>query len=118
MVRLIKVLEEYEYIKAFCFSEDGYRKGSDWEQLYDDLIAFGLTYEEKSSICFDSGDGAYQDIRHLSPGTQTNILIEYIVQIRDQFDPSELKVECEHDGFDKASFKEIIIETTSAFIDE
>ena len=108
----------WEYIKAFCFSEDGYRKGSDWEQLYDDLIAFGLTYEEKSSICFDSGDGAYQDIRHLSPGTQTNILIEYIVQIRDQFDPSELKVECEHDGFDKASFKEIIIEATSAFIDE
>lgn len=69
----------WEYIKAFCFSEDGYRKGSDWEQLYDDLIAFGLTYEEKSSICFDSGDGTYQDIRKLSPGTQTNILIEYIV---------------------------------------
>lgn len=69
----------WEYIKAFCFSEDGYRKGSDWEQLYDDLIAFGLTYKEKSSICFDSGDGTYQDIRQLSPGTQTNILIEYIV---------------------------------------
>lgn len=69
----------WEYIKGFCFSEDGYRKGSDWEQLYDDLIAFGLTYEEKSSICFDSGDGTYQDIRQLSPGTQTNILIEYIV---------------------------------------
>lgn len=45
-------------------------------------------------------------------------LVSAIVQIRDQFDPSELRVECEHDGFDKASFKEIIIEATSAFIDE
>ena len=45
-------------------------------------------------------------------------LVSAIVQIRDQFNLSELRVECEHDGFDKASFKEIIIEATSAFIDE
>ena len=45
-------------------------------------------------------------------------LVSTIVQIRDQFDPSELIVECEYDGFDKTSFKEIIIEATSAFIDE
>ncbi|WP_172136442.1 hypothetical protein [Adlercreutzia sp. ZJ473] len=69
----------WDYLNAFCFSEDGYRKGSDWEQLYEDLFAFGLNYEEKSSICFDIGDGAYQDIKNLSPGTQTNILLEYIV---------------------------------------
>lgn len=45
-------------------------------------------------------------------------LVSAIVRIRDQFDPSELRVECEHDGFDKASFKEIIIEATNKFIDE
>jgi ABC-type lipoprotein export system ATPase subunit len=69
----------WEYIEAFCFNEDGYRKGSNWEKLYDDLAAYKFNYEEKSSIRFDFGDGVYQDIRELSPGTQTNILIEYIV---------------------------------------
>ncbi len=69
----------WDYIGSFCFSEEGYRKGSDWERLYDKLKAFELNYEERSSIRFDSGDGVYRDIKSLSPGTQTNILIEYIV---------------------------------------
>ena len=69
----------WSFIDAFCFSEEGYRKGSSWEQLYDDFIAFKLNYDERSSICFDDGSGVYQNIKQMSPGTQTNILIEYIV---------------------------------------
>lgn len=69
----------WDFINAFCFSEDGYRKGSSWEQLYEDLMAFELNYDERSSICFDDGSGVYQNIKQMSPGTQTNILIEYIV---------------------------------------
>lgn len=69
----------WNYVIHFCFNEDGYRKGSDWETLYDKLKDFDLIYEETSSIQFDSGDGTYRDLRTLSPGTQTNILIEYIV---------------------------------------
>lgn len=69
----------WSYIDHFCFSEDGYRKGSDWEGLYAKLRNFGLEYKETSSILFDGGDGSYRDLRTLSPGTQTNILIEYIV---------------------------------------
>lgn len=69
----------WNYIVHFCFSEDGYRKGSDWEILYTKLKEFDLEYREASSILFDVGDGSYQDLRTLSPGTQTNILIEYIV---------------------------------------
>lgn len=69
----------WKFINAFCFSEDGYKKSSDWEGLYNELANFDLQYREKSSICFNSGDGVYRDIRTLSPGTQTNILLEYIV---------------------------------------
>lgn len=69
----------WSYIDCFCFSEDGYRKNSSWEDLYAKLKDFGLEYKETSSILFDGGDGSYRDLRTLSPGTQTNILIEYIV---------------------------------------
>lgn len=69
----------WNYLNQFCFSEDGYRKDSDWENLYDKLKAFDIEYKEESSIQFGFGDGVYRDIRTLSPGTQTNILIEYIV---------------------------------------
>lgn len=43
-------------------------------------------------------------------------LVKSIVQIKDQFDPDELAIECEHEGFDKASFKEVVIEATNSFI--
>lgn len=69
----------WKFIQSFCFDEDGYKKGSDWEQLYSDLVSFKLNYVESSSICFDDGHGMYRDIRTMSPGTQTNILLEYIV---------------------------------------
>lgn len=45
-------------------------------------------------------------------------LVSAIVQIKDQFDPNELAIECEYEGFDKASFKEVVIEATNAFIYE
>lgn len=69
----------WDFIVAFCFDEEGYKKGSDWKALYELLKEFDLEYDQTSSISFLTEGGNYQDIRTLSPGTQTNILIEYIV---------------------------------------
>lgn len=69
----------WDYVLAFCFKEDGYKQGSSWKKLYDDLKAYKLVYSPLSSICYRQDDGEYVNIATLSPGTQTNILIEYIV---------------------------------------
>jgi hypothetical protein len=45
-------------------------------------------------------------------------LVKAIVQIREDFNPDELSIECGYEGFDKASFKEVIIEATNSFIKE
>ena len=68
------------YIDHFCFKEDGYKKDSNWSKLYDDLKAFLLMCQERSSINYQGKmDTQYRNINELSPGTQTNILLEYIV---------------------------------------
>lgn len=69
----------WTYIERFCFSGDCYKQGYSADTLYEALSGFGLEYRERSAIYFKRGDGAYVDISKLSPGTQTNILIEYIV---------------------------------------
>ena len=47
--------------------------------MFDALSKYDLQYEERLSINYLRDNGKYQDISTLSPGTQTNILIEYIV---------------------------------------
>ena len=42
-------------------------------------------------------------------------LVDEIVKVKDIFDPDELKIDCEHEEFDKKSFKEIVLLATKDF---
>ena len=44
-------------------------------------------------------------------------LVREIVNVRDVFDPEQVKVSCNHEGFDKVSFREIVIQTANDFIE-
>lgn len=69
-----------EYVEAFCFGQALYKQGSSDETLYEELKKLPLVYTPTDSIHYrDSPDNEYRDISILSPGTQTNVLIEYIV---------------------------------------
>ena len=71
----------WDYIERFCFDPkaDFYKQGFNAETLLEKLAAYDLKYTERLAIYYKKEDGAYVDISKLSPGTQTNILIEYIV---------------------------------------
>ena len=69
----------WTYILRFCFGGDCYKQNYSADTLYKALSEFKLEYEERSAIYFRNDSGSYVDISKLSPGTQTNILIEYIV---------------------------------------
>ena len=68
-----------KYIESFCFGGDEYKSGKSAEWLYQKLKDFGLNYEERPSILYLDDDGFYRNIVEKSPGTRTNILLEYIV---------------------------------------
>lgn len=51
-----------------------------------------------------------------SDAPDIDALVREIVKVRDVFDPEQVKVDCEHEGFDKASFREIVIQSASDFI--
>ncbi|MBR0404278.1 MAG: hypothetical protein IJI68_03605 [Eggerthellaceae bacterium] len=44
-------------------------------------------------------------------------LVSTIVQLKGQFDPNCITIECEHEGFDKASFKDVVIGATNDFLE-
>ena len=44
-------------------------------------------------------------------------LIEEIVKVKDAFNPNEVEIECDYDGFDKASFRQIVIDATEDFLE-
>lgn len=67
-----------DYIEAFCFHEEGYKNGHTWETLYGDLKEFDLVYTPSKRIEYKI-NGEYVDISTQSPGTQANMLLEYIV---------------------------------------
>jgi len=69
----------WTYIHEFCFGDKHYKQSCNADTLYTALAAYGLKYDERSAIYFLQDNGTYEDISKLSPGTQTNILIEYIV---------------------------------------
>lgn len=68
-------------IEQFCYDEGGYKKGKDWDSLVNELKKFDLAYTPGVAIEYLCDDGAYRDIATMSPGTQTNILLEYIVHM-------------------------------------
>lgn len=70
----------WKYIKAFCYGSAQYKSGKSAETVVKDLEAFDLHIKPKDVIRYrESEDKPYEDISTMSPGTQTNILFEYIV---------------------------------------
>ncbi len=55
------------------------KESSSVELLLDDILNFELTYEESSNIYYVEDSGSIKNIKNLSPGYKTNILMEYIV---------------------------------------
>jgi hypothetical protein len=43
-------------------------------------------------------------------------LVGEIVKIKDSICLDDITIECDFDGFDKASFKEVIVEATNSFL--
>lgn len=74
------------FIRRFCYGSGGYKQNCSPETLRTDLAKYTLSYEPKLSIHYLQDDGSYVDITEQSPGTQTNILHEYIVH-RDTNNP-------------------------------
>lgn len=44
-------------------------------------------------------------------------LVREIVNVRDVFDPEQVKVSCDYEGFDRISFREIVIQAANDFIE-
>lgn len=44
-------------------------------------------------------------------------LVKEVVSVRDSFNPDQVKVDCDHEGFDKESFREVVIQAASDFIE-
>lgn len=55
------------------------KESSSVELLLHDIVDFELTYEESSNIYYVEDNGSIKNIKNLSPGYKTNILMEYIV---------------------------------------
>lgn len=66
-------------IKYYCFEKQHELKdGKSIEKLDEELLEFNLIYDSHPQILYLIND-EYEDILNLSPGTQTNILMEYLV---------------------------------------
>ena len=66
-------------IKYYCFEKNhSLKDGKELEKLDEELLSFNLIYDDYPQIMYLI-DGEYEDILNLSPGTQTNILMEYLV---------------------------------------
>lgn len=94
---LIKLFNEYFYknnlknnvsdkyidlevaIKYYCYEKNkSLKDGKSLEELDKELMSFNLNYDYHPQILYMI-NGEYQDLLNLSPGTQTNILMEYLV---------------------------------------
>lgn len=68
------------FVDAFRFGDRRYKAGKDAEGLEKKLKQFALSYSETSSVWYRSSTvKEYENIASKSPGTRTNILLEYIV---------------------------------------
>ena len=52
-----------------------------------------------------------------SDAPDIDALAKEIVKVRDSFNPEGVKVDCDLEGFDQASFREVVVQTTNDFID-
>lgn len=69
----------WSYVLKFCYEDNCYKQGFSADSLFKALVDYELKYNERLAIYYQQDNGEYVDISKLSPGTQTNILIEYIV---------------------------------------
>lgn len=68
------------YIDAFRFGTASYKSGKSVKGLEEALKRFDLPYTEDSSVWYRKTETSeYENIVNMSPGTRTNILLEYIV---------------------------------------
>lgn len=67
-------------------------------------ITIALSPEHKISLTSDAPD--------------IGKLVNAIVEVKDQFDPEQIEIDCDFDGFDKQSFREIVIQVAGDFIQE
>ena len=69
-----------DYIDDFIFDEGCYLRGHTCEELYTVLKGYALSYTDDVSINYRRDEAhPYQDLREMSPGSQTNSLLEYVV---------------------------------------
>lgn len=52
-----------------------------------------------------------------SDAPDIDALVSRIVQLKGQFDPNNITIECDHKGFDKTSFKDVVVEATNDFLE-
>lgn len=76
----IKGLRLIKLIDLFCYKIEDYLKDSkNYDDFIGELININLTCTETNKIYYSTDGEHYEDLFRLSPGTQTNILMEYIV---------------------------------------
>lgn len=67
-------------IDIFCFHLDDYIKESkEKDMLIEELLSLNLKIKKNNKIYYSTDGEEYEDLYGMSPGTQTNILMEYIV---------------------------------------
>lgn len=69
----------WKYINAFCFGTAAYKSGKTADTVVNTLESFSLNMTQKDVIRYSKDGKDRKSIENLSPGTQTNILLEYIV---------------------------------------
>lgn len=66
-------------VSIYCFSDDfQLKEGKKIEEVDEKLMNFELEYIKDIKIFYKNND-SYEDILSLSPGQQTNILMEYLI---------------------------------------
>lgn len=75
-----KEFDLYTAINYYCFETNKILKdGKSIDQLDETLLNFDLNYDDHPQILYRNDAGDYEDVLYVSPGTQTNILMEYLV---------------------------------------
>lgn len=76
----INIDTAWNVINEYCYNGDSKLKDSkSIEELDKDIINLDLKIKKASNIYYKNDKGDYSNIMNYSPGTQTNILMEYIV---------------------------------------
>ncbi len=67
------------------------------------------------TVCVTLAPG--HEVSLTSDAPDIGTLVKEIVKVRDAFNPEQVKVDCSYEGFDEASFREVVVQAASDFID-